>query len=329
MTIAFRITPRGRYALSASASFLCGFTPATGSACSSGAGMTFGFALDRTFEPVAVSLRQDGAMIVGEAVGRADAGAVAAQVARVLSLDHDGAGWDEVGRRDAVIGALQERYDAMRPVCFYSPYEAACWGILAARTPMRLAARVRAGLSDALGAKLAIGDTTVAVFPTPVALLDADVLPGVPKEKARRLRGIAEAALDGALDVDLLRGLHPAEARAHLRKLDGVGEWTAEHVMVRGAGLADEPAFVEPRVRAGFRLAYGLSDEPDDAALRAVGERWRPFRTWASVLLALHLSRSGLWNAPTATDRRPVTRRATAPAARGAAPAPSAALRLR
>ncbi|NUO49697.1 MAG: hypothetical protein HOV80_12640, partial [Polyangiaceae bacterium] len=83
----------------------------------------------------------------------------------------------------------------------------------------------------------------------------------------------------------------------------GVGEWTASHVLVRGAGLTDEPAFAEPRVRAGFKLAYGLSREPNDEELMAAAERWRPFRTWVSVLLAVHLSRSGEWDGVRATRR--------------------------
>ncbi|HTJ83515.1 MAG TPA: hypothetical protein VL400_17465 [Polyangiaceae bacterium] len=297
-TIRFEITPRGRFSLSASASFLCGFTPASGSACRADGGMTFGFGLDGTFEPVGVRVREEGGRVVGVAVGSSDADAVAAQVARILSLDHDGEGWLDVGRRDPVMGSLQWRYDAVRPVLFYSPYEAACWGILAARTPMKMAARTRAALSLALGETRIVDGEEVQVFPGPEAILAAARLPSVPEVKAQRLRGIAVAALEGRLEVTRLRAMGSEAARARLRELDGVGEWTSSHVMVRGAGLADEPAFFEPRVRAGFQLAYETANEPTDAELAAASEAWRPYRTWASVILAIHLARSGAWDAP-------------------------------
>ena len=47
------------------------------------------------------------------------------QVTRILSLDVDGTGFPEVGRRDPVVGGLQARWPGLRPVGFYSPYEAA------------------------------------------------------------------------------------------------------------------------------------------------------------------------------------------------------------
>src|SRR5258708_39592518 len=44
------------------------------------------------------------------------------QVLRVLSLDHSGAAWAEVGRQDPVIGQLQDEHEGLRPVLFHSPY---------------------------------------------------------------------------------------------------------------------------------------------------------------------------------------------------------------
>jgi DNA-3-methyladenine glycosylase II len=305
MTVRFEIQPSGAYSLAASASFLCAFTPASGSARRTSGGMTFGFGLDGTFEPVAVGVEQRDDRVLVTATGTTNVDAVRRQVARILSLDHDGDAWSLLGSRDPVIGELMRHYDGLRPVCFYSPYEAACWGILAARTPMKIAARVRAALGEALGRRLVIDGERVHTFPSPRALLEAPTLPSVPAIKADRLRGLALAAQRGDLDVELIRGMDREAALKHLRRLDGVGEWTASHILVRGTGLTDEPAFVEPRVRAGFKLAYGLTSEPSDSELMEAAERWRPYRTWVSVLLAVHLSRTGGWElgstAPEAT----------------------------
>lgn len=296
MTIQFEIEPRGAYSLEASASFLCGFSPASGSACRADGGMTFGFGLDGAFDSVAAKVEARAGRVLVTAVGTTEVEAVRGQVSRILSLDHDGAGWSEVGARDPVIGALMRQYEGVRPVCFYSPYEAACWGILAARTPMRVAARTRVALADALGGSRVVAGDRVQVFPSPSALLAAKTIPFVPEIKAARLRGIATAALEGELDARLLAAMGSDEARIQLRRLAGVGEWTASHVLVRGVGLSNEPAFYEPRVRAGFKLAYGFDHDPTDAELLAASERWRPYRTWVSVLLAVHLSRSGGWD---------------------------------
>lgn len=48
-------------------------------------------------------------------------------------LDVDGRGFLEVAQRDPVVGGLQRRYPGLRPVCSYSPYEAAAWSIMGNR----------------------------------------------------------------------------------------------------------------------------------------------------------------------------------------------------
>ena len=61
--------------------------------------------------------------------------AALAQVARIVSLDHDGAGFLRVGAADPVLGALQAAHPGQRPVLFHSPYEAAAWAIVSHAGP--------------------------------------------------------------------------------------------------------------------------------------------------------------------------------------------------
>src|SRR6185437_7688643 len=93
-----------------------------------------------------VELREDGGEVVGRLVGDADPEAAAAQVARVLSLDHDAREWPVAGRRDPVLGELQATFPGLRPPLFGTPYEAGAWALLTTRTSMAHAAR----MSDAL-----------------------------------------------------------------------------------------------------------------------------------------------------------------------------------
>jgi DNA-3-methyladenine glycosylase II len=63
--------------------------------------------------------------------------AIRDQVARILSLDLDGSGFAAVGRADPVVAGLQRRYPGLRPVSFWSPYEAAAWAIIGQRIRIR------------------------------------------------------------------------------------------------------------------------------------------------------------------------------------------------
>ena len=299
MSARFTIDTSGPFALAAAAEFLGGFTPAAGSAEAAGDGLVLAFRLDGTGEPAAVVLRQEGARLHGEVAGTAAADAARVQVARMLGLDQDGAAWAEVGRRDPVVGALQARWPGFRAVAFPSPYEAAAWGILAQRVSMTQAAGLKKKLAAAHGDAVRLADgRAIAVFPAPAQLLAVASFPGLPAEKLARLHAVADAALGGALDAEALRALPEAEALARLRAIRGVGEWTAGHILYRGAAVADALATNEPRVLRGAAEAYGLKQTPSVAELEALAAPWRPFRMWVCILLVRALRGTASWHGP-------------------------------
>jgi DNA-3-methyladenine glycosylase II len=296
MGSAFSIQPRGGFSLRAANGF--GFGHREGSEEDV---MRLAFALDASHEPAGAVLRQDAdkpshdGAVRGTVVGPAAAEAVRRQVARVLSLDHDGREWARAGVHDVVIGRLQAAFPGLRPVLFHSPYEAAAWGVLSARSRPAQAVALRDRLAARLGTVLDLEGRPMAAFPHPRALRDgAEGVPGLPAEKARRLRGIAEAALEGRLEADRLLALGPEAARAELLELRGIGPFWATLIVVRATGFADVLSADEPRLRRAVAHAYELPGEPDAAALERIAESWRPFRTWSAVLVRVAAERAGV-----------------------------------
>ena len=230
-------------------------------------------------------MQGQGGTVVGDVYGDADPELVGRQVARILSLEVDGRGFPGVGERDPVVAALRRRYPGLRPVCFYSPYEAAAWAIISHHVRMGQAARVKARMAEGLGPKVDLGDGTGHAFPGPSRLADLERFPGLTETKVERLRHLARAAVGGGLEADLLRSLPAGEAVSRLRELPGIGPFSAELVLLRGAGVPDRLPTNEPRLAHAVARAYGLVNTPDAEQLRAIGEKWRPYRTW----VALHL----------------------------------------
>lgn len=124
----FTIAPRGDFSLAAAAGF--GFAGSLGAPPFDGT-LRLAFAVDGLEERAAVALteRPDGT-IAGTVQDGAGADAIRRQIARVLSLDHDGGAWAAVGDRDPVIGRLQREHAGQRPVLLHSPYEAAAWAVI-------------------------------------------------------------------------------------------------------------------------------------------------------------------------------------------------------
>jgi len=288
----FEIEPLGPFSLASAQTFAGGFAASIGGGGTTAEGLGMAFPVEGWQASVAVDVRQlaDG-VVQGRFNGPADTDAVRRQVARCLSLDHDGAGWPAVGERDPVIGRLQELHGYLRPVCFYSAYEAATSFVIGQRIARRRSARIKAWLGEELGDHVELDRAQYAAFPRPQRLLELVSAPGLNSEKVSRLHGLAEAALDGRLDTERLRSLPMAEAMAELMALRGVGAFTAEGTLLRGCGVVDElPS--DPFSREAIGELYELGAPPDDETWGAMTDRWRPYRMWAIVLLRVGWERS-------------------------------------
>jgi DNA-3-methyladenine glycosylase II len=258
---------RGPWSLATSRAFWEGFTPSALPAADGDALRTV-FRVERDWSRAEAEVTQDGAQARIVVTGDGDLDAAVAQTCRFLALDVDATGWPDVGRRDPVIADAQERLPGLRPCGFHSPYEAAAWAVLSQRLRIVQAARVRDDLIRRHGDDGA--------FPAPATLQALDL--DLPGRKAEYLQAVAEAALDGRLDGAALRAAEPEQAVATVREVKGLGPFAAELVVIRGANAPDALATHERRLDAEVEERYGRP-------LADVAERWRPFRTWATVHL--------------------------------------------
>jgi DNA-3-methyladenine glycosylase II len=249
-------------------------------------GVVIAFPVEGWKGSAAVVMRQRGDAISGDVHGASEPDAERAwqQALATVSLDADGAGFVDIGRRDLVIGRLQAEYQHLRPVLFHSPYEAACAFVIGHRITILQTRRIRQRMAEEHGTTIEVDGTSFAAFPDPRVLLQLETIPGIAPVKIDRLHHVARAALEGMLDRERLRSLPESDALAQLRTLPGIGEFFAQGILMRGAGLVDAITDDDLTPRA-IQLLYRLADRPDPAAVRKRAEAWRPYRMWAAVLL--------------------------------------------
>ena len=290
----FTIIPDGPFSLAAAAAF--GFGPNTGRPTPAGGEMRLAFVTDDMRHHAAVHLAERrGGVITAAIESDADQDTVLRQVLRILSLDHPGDPWAAIGRRDPVLGALQRAHDWLRPVLFHSPYEAAAWSIISARRYRAQATAVRARICAELGATPCVAGEEVPAFPLPERLLSADSLPGMAANRVAWLRTVARAALDGQLDAARLAAMAPDDALADLRKLPGIGPTYATLILLRATGVTDALTFGEPRLPGYVAHFYHTAPAPASREeIERIAAGWRPYRTWAAVLIRAAGDRQGL-----------------------------------
>lgn len=279
----FDMVPRGPFDLASQAGRFGGW-PTIGGA------LVMAFPVEGWRASAAVAMRQSGNTITGEVFGAREKEAERAwqQALAAISLDVDGGGFAEVGRRDPVIGRLQKEHHYLRPVLFHSPYEAACAFVIGHRITIQQTRRIRQRLAEEIGEAIPVDGETVHAFPDPKALLRLEAFPGVAPAKVERLYAVAQAALDGTLDRARLRSLPEEDALTRLQALPGIGNFFSQGILMRGAGLVDAVTDDDLTPRA-IQLLYGLKERPDRAAVLKRAEAWRPYRMWAVVLLNVWL----------------------------------------
>ncbi|MBT4890131.1 MAG: DNA-3-methyladenine glycosylase 2 family protein [Rhodospirillales bacterium] len=124
---------------------------------------------------------------------------------------------------------------------------------------------------------------------TPVTVLEAGDgglrACGFSGAKSRYGTGLAEAIVTGELDLDNMHRKSDEKAQAELVKIKGIGRWTAEIYLMFALGRADLWPAGDLAVAAAAGHLLGLEKRPTPAELDEIGERWRPYRTTAAIML--------------------------------------------
>ena len=96
---------------------------------------------------------------------------------------------------------------------------------------------------------------------------------------------------DAAGGLESLAQLPDGELTARLTALRGIGHWTAQWALVRGLARPDALPLGDLALRRAVSRLYRNHAETTDAEVAATAQRWRPYRTYATVYLFAALRR--------------------------------------
>jgi len=127
-------------------------------------------------------------------------------------------------------------------------------------------------------------------FPTAkdISLVEDEALRGVGFSGAKVLaiRDIAAKTLDGTVPkAGEILLLLDQEIIDRLTRIRGVGRWTVEMLLIFKLGRPDVLPVDDFGVREGYKLTYGLEEQPKPKTLATIGEKWQPYRTTAAWYL--------------------------------------------
>lgn len=116
---------------------------------------------------------------------------------------------------------------------------------------------------------------------------------GLSRQKQGYARSLAELVLGRDLDLDALP-VDDETAIAQLIRVKGIGRWSAEIYLLFAEGRPDVWPAGDLAVQIEIGRLLGHAERPDERNLRALGEKWRPYRG-AAALLAWHSYNSSVF----------------------------------
>lgn len=104
-------------------------------------------------------------------------------------------------------------------------------------------------------------------------------------KKAEYIKRIANTAIDKSIDFNSLHKLSDKEIIKELVKLKGVGEWTAEMMLIHTFERPDVLSYKDLGIRRGLARLHSLEEDITKQEFDTYKKRYSPYGTVASIYL--------------------------------------------
>jgi DNA-3-methyladenine glycosylase II len=210
-------------------------------------------------------------------------------VRHLFSLDASWPAVQSVLRRDPLLQPHVDARSDFRPLRTPSLFEALVDALLGQQVHRELARRLRNRLVEDFGASRRVAGQVYYAFPTPARLARATVeLLREAQLSARKAEYMLGLARRFCRPVTL-----PGEPERDLRllmRLPGIGPWSAAYAAMQGTGADDLVPAGDAYLQSVLGRLHGFEGPADEATVRRVAERWRPYRSWGTHLVWYGLS---------------------------------------
>lgn len=183
---------------------------------------------------------------------------------------------DYLSARDPLLGGVIRRVGFIERTVEEDVFSAVVHHIIGQQISMKAQETVWRRLQELLGE----------VTPETLAEANAEAVKGcgMTYRKAEYICDFAQKVRSGAFDVEALRKMEDGEAVKALSTLRGVGEWTAEMLLLFCLRRSDVLSYGDLGIRRGMMNLYGW-DTMTKAQFEECRERYSPYGSVASFYL--------------------------------------------
>jgi DNA-3-methyladenine glycosylase II len=108
---------------------------------------------------------------------------------------------------------------------------------------------------------------------------------GLSRMKIEYVQSLAKHVVSGEFQIKELHKLSDDEVRAQITAIKGLGRWSADMFLLLNLQRSDVLPSGDLGIRSAVQRLYRLDHLPSPREVDAIGEKWRPNRSLASLYL--------------------------------------------
>jgi DNA-3-methyladenine glycosylase II len=226
----------------------------------------------------------------------------------ILNLSLDLMPFYQFVEEDPILSQITDQLRGLKPRKTPTVFESLVRSIIEQQISLIAAHHIQDRMIQAYGERLTLKEDTFYVFPNPEQLARSTEenlrACGLSRNKARYILGVAKAVAEGTFQVeDLRKEENASRVLSILKEIRGIGQWTAEMVMLRGIGKYSEFPADDLGLRKTLSHFYRKGVLMNAEEARQLAERWGPWKGLAGFyLIATEMSDLQLTRYKNSTD---------------------------
>lgn len=198
------------------------------------------------------------------------------QIVKTKFFDYGHKEISHLKQADKVLGEAIEVLGRVERIIIPDLFQALIYSIVAQQISSKAANTIWSRMQEAFGE----------ITPKYLSSIPTDEIQkcGITIRKAGYIKSISETILKGCFNLQELYDLSDKEVIQRLSSLNGIGEWTAEMLLLNSMERPDIVSFGDIAIKRGMMNLYGLS-ELNRHQFNEFKNRYSPYGSVASIYL--------------------------------------------
>lgn len=210
-------------------------------------------------------------------------------IQQMFDLKRDIKPFYEMAQQDHILGKLVQKYEGYRVIGIPDLFESIVWAIIGQQINLTFAYTLKKRLITKFGEKIVWTDKDLWVFPNyeQIAQLSVEDLRDLQfsKRKAEYIIDVAKLLQTGKLTKEKLEKLADHPLKKQLMAIRGIGEWTANYVMMRTFNRPRAFPVADVGLHRALEKQLDVEKRPTVAEIERLAKNWQGWEAYATFYL--------------------------------------------